>query len=180
MNIVLGVTGSIAAYKAVELVRMMTAKGWTVSVAMTESATRYVGPLTFQALTGHPVAAGRFENLPLASFQHLDLARAADALVIAPCTANVLAKLAHGLADDVLTATALACRAPLVVAPAMNTNMWEHPATRANVASLVARGVRVLEVGSGELACGEVGAGRLCPLDHIVAAAEEAAARRAP
>ena len=174
-RIVLGVSGSIAAYKAAELVRKMTAKSWDVWVMMTEAATKYVGPLTFQALTGHPVAAGKCEALPAEAFQHLDLA-SCDALVIAPCTANVLAKLAVGLADDIVTATALACTAPLIVAPAMNEKMWRHPATQANVATLRQRGVKLLDVEQGELACGVVGAGRLTDLDKIVAEVERALA----
>lgn len=172
-RIVLGVTGSIAAYKAAELVRLMTAKKWDVWVMMTEAATKYVGPLTFQALTHHPVPSGRAESTPTEIFQHLDLA-AADAVIIAPCTANVLAKMAHGLADDILTATVLATKAPLIVAPAMNENMWTHPATQENVATLKKRGVRMLDVESGELACGVVGAGRLCSLDKIVDAVASA------
>lgn len=172
-RIVLGVTGSIAAYKAAELVRLMTAKKWDVWVMMTEAATKYVGPLTFQALTHHPVPSGRAESTPTEVFQHLDLA-SADAVIIAPCTANVLAKMAHGLADDILTATVLATKAPLIVAPAMNENMWTHPATQENVATLKKRGVRMLDVESGELACGVLGAGRLCALDKIVDAVASA------
>jgi phosphopantothenoylcysteine decarboxylase/phosphopantothenate--cysteine ligase len=167
-HIVLGVTGSIAAYKAVELVRLMSARGWTVSVMMTESATKYIGSLTFQALTRRPVAVGRFEHLTAESFQHIDLARDASVMVIAPCTANVIAKIAVGLADDVLTSTVLANRAPLVIAPAMNTHMWENPATQANLRTLRERSIHVLDVGSGELACGTVGEGRLCELAVIL------------
>jgi phosphopantothenoylcysteine decarboxylase/phosphopantothenate--cysteine ligase len=172
-RIVLGVTGSIAAYKAVELLRRMQEKGWDVSVMMTEAATKYVGPLTFQALTRKPVAVGRFEHVTAESFPHLDLG-AADAVVIAPCTANVIAKIAHGLADDIVGATVLASGAPLVVAPAMNEKMWANAATRENVATLRRRGVAVLDVESGELACGAVGAGRLCAVETIVAAVERA------
>ena len=172
-KVLLGVTGSIAAYKAAELARRMRA--WDVWVMMTEAATKYVGPLTFQALTGHPVAAGRCEAAPSATFQHLDLA-ACDALVIAPCTANVLAKLALGLADDIVTATALACDAPLIVAPAMNEKMWNHPATREHAATLKARGAIVVDVGRGELACGVVGAGRLAEPEAIVEAVSRALA----
>lgn len=171
-RIVLGVTGSIAAYKAAELVRLMTQKKWAVWVMMTEAATHYVGTLTFHALTGHPVAAGKCEAVPTEAYQHLDLA-SADAVVIAPCTANVMAKLAHGLADDIVTATCLATTAPLIVAPAMNEKMWQNPATQANVALLKERGIRVLEVEEGELACGAVGPGRLCALEKIVRAVEE-------
>lgn len=166
-RVVLGVTGSIAAYKAAELVRRMTAKFWDVRVMMTEAATKYVGPLTFHALTGHPVAAGKCEAMPASAFEHLDLA-SCDVLLIAPCTANVIAKLAHGLADDVVTSTALACTAPLLVAPAMNEKMWNHPATQANVETLGRRGVNVIDVERGELACGVVGLGRLAELDRIV------------
>jgi phosphopantothenoylcysteine decarboxylase / phosphopantothenate---cysteine ligase len=171
-RIVLGVTGSIAAYKAAELVRRMMDKGWDVWVMMTEAATKYVGPLTFHALTQHPVPSGRCEAAPAEAYQHLDLA-SADAIVIAPCTANVIAKMAHGLADDIVTATVLASAAPILVAPAMNENMWLNPATRANVRTLKERGVTVLDVEKGELACGVVGAGRLCALEKIIKAVEK-------
>ena len=144
-------------------------------VMMTEASTQYIGQLTFHALTRHPVPAGKCEAIPSEAFQHLDLA-SADAIVIAPCTANVIAKLAHGLADDIVSATALAAAGPLVVAPAMNERMWLNPATQANVETLKARGVNVLDVESGELACGVIGAGRLRPLDDIVAAVEDALA----
>lgn len=170
-RVVLGVTGSIAAYKAAELVRLMTAKGWDVWVMMTEAATQYVGPLTFQALTKHPVPSGRCEAIPTEAYQHLALA-AADVVVIAPCTANVLAKIACGLADDIVTATVLAASGPVIVAPAMNEKMWLNPATQANVATLKQRGLRVLDVESGELACGVQGVGRLCALETILHAVE--------
>jgi phosphopantothenoylcysteine synthetase/decarboxylase len=172
-RVVLGVTGSIAAYKAAELVRLMTGKGWDVWVMMTEAATKYVGPLTFHALTRHPVPAGRCEAVPSEAYQHLDLA-GADAVVIAPCTANVLAKIAHGLADDIVTATVLASTAPLIIAPAMNEKMWLNAATQANVATIKKRGIRLLDVEKGELACGVVGAGRLCAPEKIVAAVQKA------
>ena len=171
-SVVLGVTGSIAAYKAVELVRMMSEKGWTVWVMMTAAATKYVGPLTFEALTGNPVVVGRFEEGGEGSFQHIDLADEADVMVVAPCTANVMAKIAHGLADDVVTSTLLARDVPLVVAPAMNTRMWENPATQANIETLTSRNIHVTEVGHGELACGATGAGRLCELPVIMSAVE--------
>ena len=174
LQIVLGVTGSIAAYKAAELTRRLGEAGFAVSVMMTESATRFVGPLTFQALSGNPVARGRFESLPPEAFQHIDLARDADLLLIAPCTANVMAKIAQGIADDVLTATVLASRAPLMIAPAMNDGMWENAATQANVKTLRDRGVTLLEVGSGSLACGTVGAGRMMEPEAIVGAVQSA------
>ncbi len=172
-TVVLGVTGSIAAYKSAELVRLMVKKGWDVWVMMTESATLYVGPLTFRALTGHPVAYGRFENINVDTYQHLALSDRADAMVLAPCTANVMAKVAHGLADDVVSATALACTVPLIVAPAMNERMWKNAATQANLQTLKKRGIRVLGVEKGELACGDVGEGRLCSLDVIIKAIEK-------
>ena len=169
-KILLGVSGSIAAYKAADLVRLLRRRGWEVSVMMTRSATAYVGPLTFRALTGRPVAAGEFHEEGEHMFLHIDLARWADLVLVAPCTANLLAKLAHGLADDIVSATALASRAPLMVAPAMNTAMWENPATRANVATLKERGVQVLDTEAGELACGEVGEGRLLAPEVIAEA----------
>jgi phosphopantothenoylcysteine decarboxylase/phosphopantothenate--cysteine ligase len=172
-QIVLGVTGSIAAYKAAELTRRLTEAGFGVSVVMTESATRYVGPLTFHALSGNPVATGRFEDLSGDAFQHIYLTRRAELMLVAPCTANVLAKIAHGLADDVLTATVLARDVPLILAPAMNDLMWRNPATQANVAQVMGRGIRVLDVGQGDLACGEVGAGRMMEPSDIVRAVRE-------
>lgn len=171
-RIVLGVSGSIAAYKAAELVRRMEARGWDVWVMMTEAATRYVGPLTFQALTRHPVAAGKCEAIPSEAYQHLDLA-SADALVIAPCTANLIAKIAYGLADDIVSATVLATKAPVIVAPAMNVNMWTNPATKDNVALLKKRKITILDVERGELACGAAGAGRLCSLEVILKAVDQ-------
>lgn len=172
-HIVLGVTGSIAAYKAAELVRLMTKKGWEVSVIMTRAATRFVGELTFQTLSRNPVTTDMFAEVESWRPTHVSLADRADALVIAPCTANVLAKLAHGLADDALTATALACAAPLVIAPAMNAKMWLHPATCANIELLKSRGAAIVDVGTGDLACGYEGAGRLAPLENILAAIEK-------
>ncbi len=171
-RIVLGVTGSIAAYKAAELARLMIGRSWDVWVMMTEAATRYVGPLTFHALTRHPVPAGRCEAVPSEAYQHLDLS-SADAIVLAPCTANVLAKMAHGMADDLVTATVLAAAGPVIVAPAMNERMWLNPATQDNVRILKERGVRVLDVEKGSLACGMEGTGRLCALDVILRAVEE-------
>lgn len=167
-EIVLGVTGSIAAYKAAELVRMMVREGWGVHVVMTDGATRFVTPLTFQTLSRNPVATGMFDEVRDWRPNHVSLAQAADVLCIAPCTANVIAKLAHGIADDELTATALACRAPLVIAPAMNDAMFEHPATQANIALLRERGAVIVEPGVGELACGSGGRGRLAALEDIL------------
>ncbi len=173
-QIVLGVTGSIAAYKAAELVRLMVKKPWDVSVIMTQAATRFVGELTFKTLTRRPVVTDMFAETEAWRPTHISLAELADVLVIAPCTANVMAKLAQGLADDALSATALACTAPLVIAPAMNERMWRHPATRENLRLLKARRAVVVDVGRGELACGAEGRGRMAPLEDIIAAAEKA------
>ena len=179
-HIVLGVTGSIAAYKAAELARLMIGKKWEVSVVMTQAATRFVGELTFRTLTRRPVVLDMFQETEVWRPTHIALADWADVLVIAPCTANVMAKLAHGLADDALTATALACRAPLVVAPAMNEKMWIHPATQENVRILRSRGAVVVDVEQGKLACDCEGRGRLAALDQIVTAVEKCLKSRRP
>lgn len=177
-QILLGVTGSIAACKSVEVLRLMQGKGWEVSVVMTRAATEFVGELTLRTLSRRPVAVDMFARREEWCPQHVSLADRADLFVIAPCTANVMAKLAHGLADDMLCCTALACRAPLLLAPAMNEKMWDHPATRQNVETLRARGVRFVDVGSGDLACGYQGRGRMAAPDVIVRAAEESLAER--
>lgn len=176
-HIVLGVTGSIAAYKAAELVRLICKKGWDVSVVMTPAATRFVSELTFRTLSRRPVTVDVFEKVVAWEPTHVSLADRADVMLIAPCTANVIAKLAHGLADDALTATALACPATLIIAPAMNENMWKHPATRENVGILKSRGVVVVDVEQGELACGCPGQGRMAQLEVIMAALEKALGR---
>ena len=160
-TILLGVTGSIAAYKACELTRLFVKGGHDVHVIMTQAATKFVAPLTFRTLSRNPVSLDMFDEPDEWVPGHISLAERADVLVIAPCTANVLAKLAHGLADDMLSATALATKAPLVIAPAMNTGMWEHPATRANLATLAARGACFIDAGTGDLACGTTGKGRM-------------------
>ena len=166
-EIVLGVTGSIAAYKAAELVRMIVKAGWGVTVVMTEAATKFVTPLTFQTLSQRRVTTTSFAPVETWMPEHISLADLADIFLVAPCTANVIAKLAHGLADDYLTSTALACTAPLVVAPAMNDGMWCHPATRENLQTLVSRGATVVEVGNGDLACGRSGEGRMAETARI-------------
>ena len=173
-RILLGVSGGIAAYKALELVRLATAAGHAVRVIQTPASQRFVGAASFAALTGTPVLHDEFERDPARGafpgdpapdhdpLSHLELVRNAEILVVAPATANTLAKLANGLADNLLTSAALAATCPLLVAPAMNHHMWEHPATQANVATLRGRGAVVLEPGSGRLASkGEQGAGRL-------------------
>ncbi len=176
-TIVVGVTGGIAAYKACELVRELARRGFRVKVAMTDAAARFVTPLTFRTLTGEPVAASLWEEPTHGRVQHVSLAQEADVMVIAPCTANVIAKLAHGRADDMLTTTALATQAPTIVAPAMNAEMWRKDVTRQNIAMLRARGVVVVEPTSGELACGDIGEGRLAPVADIADAVENEARR---
>ena len=174
IHILLGVTGSIAAYKAAELVRMMKKNGWLVSVVMTKAATNFVGELTLQTLSQNPVLVDEFERKEAWDPAHVSLADIADVFVITPCTANVIAKLAHGLADDALTSTALACKAPLIIAPAMNENMWLNPATQDNLRIIKSRGAIIVDPERGQLACGWVGEGRLSPLEAIMAAVEKA------
>jgi phosphopantothenoylcysteine decarboxylase/phosphopantothenate--cysteine ligase len=176
-TIVVGVSGGIAAYKTCELVRLLVRRGYRVKVVMTEAATKFVTPLTFRTLTGEPVAVSLWADAPESRVHHVSLAEEADVMVVAPCTANVIARLAHGRADDMLTTTALATEAPLILAPAMNVHMWRKDVTRRNVAVLRARGVIVIEPERGELACGDTGEGRLAPLDRIVEAVEAEAAR---
>lgn len=168
-SIVLGVTGSIAAYKAAEIVRLMTGKGWDVSVLMTRGAEEFITPLTLQTLSRNPVGLGLFDEKDGWHPEHISFAEKADVMLVAPCTANMLAKMAHGLADDLLSGTLLATRAPVIVAPAMNDGMWDNAATRANVAILRERGVMFADVGVGELACGRVGTGRMAEPADIVA-----------
>lgn len=177
-KVLLGVTGSIAAYKAAELARLMLRRKWDVWAVLSSCATQYVGPLTFRALTGNPVAHGFFAELEPATYTHLDLTTDAAAMVVAPCSAQTLARLAHGFADDVLSAAALSLAAPLLVAPAMNTRMWRNPAVQANVALLKKRGVTIVGPGTGELACGDLGAGRMADLGEILRAVARAVAGR--
>lgn len=173
-KVILGITGSIAAYKAGDLVRLMSKKGWDVWVVMTTCAKQYIGPLPLQALTGNLVLHGTFAEKEQDTYSHLALAAGAAAMVVAPCSAQTLARLAYGFADDVLGATALALQAPMLVAPAMNTRMWLHPAVQENAAILAKRGVILVGPGEGDLACGETGPGRLADLDVVVAAVERA------
>jgi phosphopantothenoylcysteine decarboxylase/phosphopantothenate--cysteine ligase len=175
MKVALGVCGGIAAYKACEVVRLLQEAGIRVQVVMTAAAQEFVRPLTFAALSGQKVITGLWEsggeppNLDSA-IEHISVAQSIDALVVSPCTADTLAKFAHGQADDFLSTLYLATAAPVLIAPAMNVQMWEHPATRENLATVVHRGVKVIEPGSGYLACGMVGAGRLAEPEEIAAA----------
>lgn len=168
-RILLCVCGGIAAYKAVELVRRLRDAGAQVRVAMTDNAQRFVGAVTFQAVSGEPVRTSLWDAAAEAAMGHLELARWADRVVIAPATANTLAKLSHGFADDLVTTLCLATTAPITVAPAMNHRMWLHQATQANLATLRARGVQVIGPDDGPLAEGESGPGRLSEPDAIVA-----------
>lgn len=172
-HILLGVTGSIAAYKAVELVRSMKQEGWSVVVVMTEAATKFVGELTFRTLSQNSVEIGMFDETDAWQPEHISLADKADMMVIAPCTANVIAKVANGIADDLLTSTALSCDVPLIVAPAMNEKMWDNPATQANVDILVSRGITVMDVAEGDLACGVEGKGRLPSIESIMSTVKD-------
>ncbi len=166
-TVVIGVSGCIAAYKSCEILRGLQKAGVRVKVVMTEHATHFVDPLTFRSLTHEPVAVGLFDD-PSDPIHHISLAQEADLLLLAPCTANVLAKVAHGIADDLLTTTVLATTAPVLVAPAMNVHMYENAATQANMSILKARGFRFVEADSGYLACGDVGKGRLADPERIV------------
>ena len=157
---VLGVTGGIGAYKECEVARELMRRGCRVRVVMTDAAQRFVTPLTFRTLTGEPVAVSLWDDEP-GRVYHISLAAEADVVAIVPCTANVIAKLAHGRADDLLTTTMLATEAPVVVAPAMNTHMWLKDVTQFSVAALAARGYVFVAPATGELACGDEGEGRL-------------------
>jgi phosphopantothenoylcysteine decarboxylase/phosphopantothenate--cysteine ligase len=186
-RILLGVSGGIAAYKAVELVRLATGAGHAVRVIQTPASLRFVGRATFEGVTGAPALADEFEPDPARGafpgepapehdpISHLELVRRCDVLCVAPASANTIAKLAHGLADNLLTSSALACTAPLLIAPAMNNHMYEHPATRENLETLRRRGARIVDAGEGRLASqGEWGVGRLAEPADLLAAIEEA------
>ena len=175
MKVALGVSGGIAAYKAAELVRELQQRGLDVQVVMTEHAQEFVRPLTFAALTGQKVITRMFgsehqEANVESAIEHIAVAQSIDVLVVVPATADCIAKLSNGIADDFLTTLYLATKAPVVVAPAMNVNMWDHTATRANIARLRERGVRIVEPDAGYLACGMTGPGRLAANESIVAA----------
>lgn len=166
-KILIGVTGSIAAYKAAELIRLFIKDGDEVMVLMTPAATEFVKPLTFQTLSRNHVYVEQFAPVVSWKPEHISLAEAADLVVVAPATANTIAKLRYGIADNLLTATLLATRAPIVVAPAMNTGMWESAVTQENIAALVKRGIKVVEPEDGELACGVKGKGRMMAPEKI-------------
>jgi len=183
MNIILGVGGGIAAYKAAELARLLMQQGHAVQVVMTARAKEFVRPLTFAALTGHKVIDDLFSSASpeatlSSAIEHIAVAQENDLLVVAPATADLLARFAHGIADDFLTTLYLAFTGPVVLAPAMNTNMWRHAATESNLETLRRRGHRIVDPGEGELACGMVGPGRLAEPEEIAAAVEAEIGRR--
>lgn len=167
-RIVLGVTGGIAAYKAAELVRLLSKQGAEVQVAMSEAATHFVTPVTFQALSGNPVYTDQWDARVPNNMAHIDLSRSADCILVAPASADFMARVANGLANDLLTTLVLARDCPLLVAPAMNRQMWENPATQRNAVQLRADGITVLGPASGDQACGEVGAGRMLEPEDIL------------
>ena len=172
-NILLGISGGIAAYKSAELVRLFSKKGAKVRVCMTASAQQFITPLTMQALSGHQVHTDLLDPQAELGMGHIELARWADAIVIAPTTANTLAKITYGLADDLLTTVCLASKAPLAIAPAMNQQMWHNATTQHNVQTLQQRGVQVFGPAAGEQACGDVGFGRMLEPEQILSATEQ-------
>lgn len=159
--VVLGVTGGIAVYKACEVLRLLQKQGIDVYVVMTKNACRFVSPLTFETLSGHPVAVDTFERPSTWEVEHIALAKRADLFLIVPATANIIGKMACGIADDMLSTTVMATRAPVMIAPAMNTGMWDNQAVQDNISKLAARGVHIISPASGYLACGDTGAGKL-------------------
>ena len=166
ITVLLGISGGIAAYKICDLARQLVRAGYCVKTVMTQSATEFVGPATFRSLTGNAVSTQLFED-PAAPINHISLAQAADIMLVAPATANVIAKLAHGVADDLLTTTALAFQDQLIVAPAMNTQMYLDPSTQENLNTLAARGVLIVGPASGQLACGDAGPGRMVEASQL-------------
>ena len=171
--VVLGVSGGIAVYKACELLRLLQKRGIDVFVVMTQNACRFVAPLTFETLSGHPVAVDTFDRPQTWEVEHIALAKRADLFLIVPATANIIGKMACGIADDMLSTTVMATHAPVMIAPAMNTGMWENPAVQQNIKTLIMRGVHVVTPVSGHLACGDSGAGKLEDVEVIARRAEE-------
>lgn len=176
MTVVLGVTGSIAAYKAAELLSLLRKADMEVHVIMTKAACEFIAPLTFETLTGQPVVTDMFNRRAPWEVEHISLAKKADVFVIAPATANIIGKAANGIADDMLTATLLATRAPVIIAPAMNTGMYENQAVQHNIMKLRTRGVRFVEPAEGRLACGDTGRGHLAQIEAIAQAIMDASA----
>lgn len=177
-NIVLGVTGGIAAYKAADLASKLTQAGARVDVVMTESALEFISPITFRALTNRPVVTSMFELASEFSMEHVALAEVADIVVIAPATANIIAKIAAGIADDMLTCTVLATEAPVVVVPAMNVNMWQNSITQENIGKLKARGFTIVDPEYGRLASGKMGMGRFAEIGNIIGTIHQVLGRK--
>ena len=169
--VVMGVTGGIAAYKAAEILRLLQKQGADVYVIMTEHACQFLTPLTMETLSGHPVVSDMFARVTSWDVEHISLAKRADLFLIAPATANIMGKMASGIADDMLSTTVMATRAPVLLAPAMNTGMWENAATQQNLHTLMSRGVHFVMPDNGRLACGDSGAGKLAPVEQIADAA---------
>src|SRR5437764_6127644 len=169
-RLVLGITGGIAAYKGAELTRLLVKQGIVVDIVMTPAATQFIAPMTLQALSGHPVLTDLWQSGAANAMGHIDLSRGADAILVAPASADFIAKLAHGLADDLLSTMCLARACPLLVAPTMNVQMWSNAATQRNIAQLKADGIEILGPGKGSQACGEVGDGRMIEPEEILAA----------
>jgi len=169
----LGVSGGIGAYKAVEVARLLQKRGHEVQAVMTRSARKFVGPLTFEAITHRPVITSQFAAGINSNVEHIEIASTIDLLLVAPATANIIGKFANGIADDFLSSLHLATRAPVLMAPAMNTNMWNHPAVQENLSRLTARGVRFVDPGDGYLACGWIGKGRLADPEMIADAVDQ-------
>lgn len=167
-NVLIAVTGGIAAYKAADVVVELTGKGCNVDVIMTENACKFIAPLTFEALSGNKVYTDTFDYSVDASIKHITLAQNADVMAIVPATANAMAKMAHGIADDMLSSTFLAATCPVLVAPAMNTHMYENPAMQDNIEILRRRSIEFIGPAVGKLACGDVAKGVLSPVDEIV------------
>ena len=168
-KVVLGITGGIAAYKSAELVRLLVKANLEVTVVMTESATKFITPITMQALSGKPVFIGMWDSSIANGMPHIELSREADAILIAPASAEFIAKLVHGRADDLLSTLCLARNCPLLVAPAMNKQMWENPATQRNIVQLKDDGITILGPDSGDQACGEIGIGRMLEAENLLA-----------
>ncbi|MEG0290802.1 MAG: bifunctional phosphopantothenoylcysteine decarboxylase/phosphopantothenate--cysteine ligase CoaBC, partial [Erysipelotrichaceae bacterium] len=172
-TIVLGITGGIAAFKSIQLTSDLIKKGYDVEVIMSKNACEFVRPLSFEALSNHGVMVDTFASVEQHDVHHISIAKKASAFVIVPATANVIAKVAHGLADDMLTTTFLACNAPKIICPAMNTGMYENPITQQNIEICKSFGMKIIEPDTGFLACGDQGKGKLAPLDVIMEAIED-------
>ncbi len=173
MRVLLGVTGCIGAYKAAEILRGLQREGASVQVVMTRHATEFVRPLTFEALSGRRVITGMFDRPDYSEIEHISVARDSELLLVAPATANIIARFAHGIADDFLSTVYLSNTNPVLIAPAMNVEMWRHAATQENLAVLRKRGVEIVDPDEGYQACGEIGVGRLADIEAIVARAIE-------